>query len=58
MSEILENNFFNEIDLDVYSCGMGGIGLFGDLFFMFCFVKVIFIKLNFVLGDFELESIS
>lgn len=57
-SETPENNFSNEIDLDAYSRGMGGIGLPGDLSSMSRFVKATFTKLNSVSGDSESESIG
>lgn len=53
-----ENSFAENIDLDIYSRGMGGMGLPGDLSSMSRFVKVAFTKLNSLSGDSESESIS
>lgn len=59
VSPITPNNLFSkEIDLDIYSRGMGGIGLPGDLSSASRFVKVAFTKLNSVSGTSESESIS
>ncbi|MEG2602956.1 MAG: choloylglycine hydrolase, partial [Carnobacterium sp.] len=59
VSPITTNNLFSkEIDLDIYSRGMGGIGLPGDLSSASRFVKVAFTKLNSVSGTSESESIS
>ncbi len=52
------NNFSKNINLDLYSRGMGGIGIPGDLSSSSRFVKVAFTKLNSVSGDTESESIS
>ncbi|MCR2814538.1 choloylglycine hydrolase [Microbacterium jiangjiandongii] len=53
-----ENNFAPEVDFDVYSRGMGAIGLPGDLSSASRFVKAVFTKMNSVSGDSESESIS
>ena len=53
-----DNRFSDQLDLDVYSRGMGGIGLPGDLSSASRFVKVAFTRLNSVSGDSESESIS
>ena len=53
-----ENTFSSELDLDVYSRGMGAIGLPGDLSSASRFVKAVFTKMNSVSGDSESESIS
>ncbi|AXQ78893.1 linear amide C-N hydrolase [Streptococcus chenjunshii] len=53
-----DNHFSDQLDLDVYSRGMGGIGLPGDLSSASRFVKVAFTRLNSVSGDSESESIS
>ncbi len=52
------NNFAKELPLDMYSRGMGAMGLPGDLSSMSRFVKVAFTKMNSVSGDSESESIS
>ena len=56
--EIAENRFSSAIALDVYSRGMGGIGIPGDLSSSSRFVKAAFTKLNSVSGTSESESIS
>lgn len=56
--EIPENRFSSAIALDVYSRGMGGIGIPGDLSSSSRFVKAVFTKLNSVSGTSESESIS
>lgn len=53
-----ENSFSKNIDLAIYSRGMGGIGLPGDLSSSSRFVRATFTKLNSVSGDSELESVS
>ncbi|MCR2827445.1 choloylglycine hydrolase [Microbacterium sp. zg.Y909] len=53
-----ENTFAPELDFDVYSRGMGAIGLPGDLSSASRFVKAVFTKMNSVSGDSESESIS
>ncbi|MEX2785209.1 choloylglycine hydrolase [Streptococcus sp. H49] len=53
-----ENHFSDQMDLDVYSRGMGGIGMPGDLSSASRFVKVAFTRLNSVSGSSESESIS
>lgn len=56
---VSENTFSKDIELDIYSRGMGGIGLPGDLSSVSRFVKVAFTKLNSVpSSDSELESVS
>lgn len=52
------NNFSDKINLDLYSRGMGGIGIPGDLSSSSRFVKVAWTKLNSVSGDSESESVS
>lgn len=52
------NNFAKGLDLSIYSRGMGGLGLPGDLSSMSRFVKVTFTKMNSCSGDSESESIS
>jgi len=56
--EIAENRFSSAIALDVYSRGMGEIGIPGDLSSSSRFVKAAFTKLNSVSGTSESESIS
>ena len=56
--EIPENRFSSAIALDVYSRGMGGIGIPGDLSSSSRFVNAVFTKLNSVSGTSESESIS
>ncbi len=57
-SEEPENRFSDKIDLSVYSRGMGGIGLPGDLSSMSRFVKTCFTKLNSVFGETEEENVA
>ncbi|KRA23336.1 choloylglycine hydrolase [Microbacterium sp. Root61] len=52
------NNFSDKLDLDIYSRGMGAIGLPGDLSSASRFAKVAFTKMNSISGDSESESIS
>ena len=52
------NTFSEEIDLRIYSRGMGAMGLPGDLSSMSRFVKAAFTKLNSKSGMTESESIS
>ena len=51
-------NRFGNVDLTLYSRGMGGIGLPGDLSSASRFVRAAFVKLNSVSGTGENESIS
>lgn len=51
-------NRFGAISLPLYSRGMGGIGLPGDLSSASRFVRAAFVKLNSVSGESEKESIS
>lgn len=53
-----EQRFSGELQFDVYSRGMGAIGLPGDLSSASRFVKAAFTKSNSVSGDSESESIS
>lgn len=57
-SQTPKNSFSNKINLNVYSRGIGGIGLPGDLSSTSRFVKATFTKLNSKTGDSESESIS
>jgi choloylglycine hydrolase len=52
------NNFSSAITFDIYSRGMGALGLPGDLSSPSRFVKATFTKMNSVCGDSESESIS
>ena len=53
-----KNNFSKDLVLDIYSRGMGGLGLPGDLSSASRFVKATFTKMNSISGDSESESIS
>lgn len=53
-----QNTFADELGLDVYSRGMGAIGLPGDLSSTSRFVKATFTKMNSRCGETESESIS
>ncbi len=53
-----EQNFSDRIPFDVYSRGMGGMGLPGDLSSSSRFIKAAFTKLNSRSGDSESESVS
>lgn len=52
------NSFSKDLDLKIYSRGMGAMGLPGDLSSASRFVKAAFTKMNSVSGDSESESIS
>lgn len=52
------NSFAKELGLDIYSRGMGAMGLPGDLSSASRFVKAVFTKMNSCSGDSESESIS
>lgn len=53
-----ENSFSNKIKFDIYSRGMGTIGLPGDLSSQSRFVRASFVKLNSVSETTEYESIA
>lgn len=53
-----ESTFANGLDLNMYSRGMGAIGLPGDLSSQSRFVRVAFVKMNSVSNDDELSSVS
>lgn len=53
-----ENTFAPGVPLDLYSRGMGGLGLPGDLSSSSRFVKAVFTRMNSVCGASESESIS
>ncbi len=60
-SEQPQNTFSGSthpLELDLYSNGMGGLGLPGDTSSMSRFVKATFVKLNSVSGDSETESVN
>ena len=52
------NTFSDKLNLDLYSRGMGAIGLPGDLSSTSLFARVAFTKLNSVSGESEEESVS
>jgi len=52
------DNRFGGVDLPLYSRGMGGIGIPGDLSSSSRFVRAAFVKLNSVAGEGENESVS
>ena len=52
------NRFSPDTPLEIYSRGMGGFGLPGDLSSASRFVKVAFTKLNSISGDSEIESVN
>ncbi len=58
MAGVPENRFAKGLDLDLYSRGMGAIGLPGDLSSASRFAKVVFTKLNSKCGSGEEESVS
>jgi choloylglycine hydrolase len=53
-----EKRFSDDLDFDVYSRGMGALGLPGDLSSASRFVKAAFTKMNSASGSSESESIS
>ena len=53
-----ENTFSKFLDLDLYSRGMGAMGLPGDLSSQSRFIRVSFTKMNSLSGDGEKESVS
>ena len=53
-----ENTFGENLALDAYSRGMGGIGLPGDLSSSSRFVRVAFTKIHAISGESEKESVS
>ena len=52
------NTFSSKLNLDMYSRGMGAMGLPGDLSSQSRFVRVAFVKMNSVSGESENESVS
>ncbi len=57
-SKTPENTFSENLDLEVYSRGMGGIGLPGDLSSASRFVKVAFTLQNVLIGKSEEENVT
>lgn len=55
---VSDNTFSDQLQLNVYSRGMGGIGLPGDLSSTSRFVKAAFTKLNSISGNSESESVG
>lgn len=53
-----ENLFSKELPLNIYSRGMGALGLPGDLSSASRFARVAFVKMNSISGDSEEESVS
>ena len=53
-----KNNFSDKLNLNMYSRGMGAIGLPGDLSSQSRFVRAAFVKMNSLLGERESESVS
>ncbi|WP_447652573.1 choloylglycine hydrolase [Microbacterium sufflavum] len=53
-----DNTFAPDQSLDLYSRGMGGIGLPGDLSSSSRFIKAVFTRMNSVCGTTESESLS
>ena len=53
-----KNNFSDKLNLNMYSRGMGSIGLPGDLSSQSRFVRVAFTKMNSVSGNDEKSSVS
>lgn len=53
-----KNNFSDKLNLNMYSRGMGAIGLPGDLSSQSRFVRAAFVKTNSVSGETESESVS
>lgn len=53
-----QNNFFDKLDLNAYSFGMGALGLPGDLSSQSRFVRAAFVKSNSLSGKSEEESVN
>lgn len=53
-----KNNFCSRLNLDIYSRGMGAIGLPGDLSSQSRFVRAAFVKMNSVSSESESDSVS
>ena len=54
----LKNKFLKTYDINIYSRGMGGIGLPGDLSSQSRFVKASFVKMNAISKDDEISSVN
>lgn len=52
------NRFSDRLDFDVYSRGMGAIGMPGDLSSASRFIRAVFTKENSVCGEGEMENVS
>ncbi len=52
------NRFAEQFDFDIYSRGMGAIGLPGDLSSQSRFIRAAFVRMNSVSGDGEEQSVS
>jgi choloylglycine hydrolase len=53
-----ENNFSENLELEIYSRGMGALGLPGDLSSASRFIRATFVKENSLSGESEEESVS
>ena len=53
-----ENTFNNKLNFDIYSRGLGALGLPGDLSSMSRFVRVAFVKMNSLSEENEIASVS
>ncbi len=53
-----QNHFSSQLNLSLYSRGMGALGLPGDLSSQSRFVRAAFVRLNSLSGDSEEESVS
>jgi choloylglycine hydrolase len=53
-----QNRFSDKLDFDVYSRGMGAIGMPGDLSSMSRFVRAVFVKLNSVIPEADLDCVG
>lgn len=56
--KVPQNRFSEDLPLEVYSRGMGAIGLPGDVSSMSRFVRAAFVRANSVSGDSEAESVN
>lgn len=52
------NTFSSKLDLEVYSRGMGALGMPGDLSSMSRFVRAAFVKLNSIIPDSEIDCVG
>ena len=57
-SKTPKNHFSDKLPLNIYSRGMGALGLPGDLSSQSRFIRAVFTKMNSVSGDSEFESVS